>query len=66
MGTADWEDPVKRSAKSAQTEGAKIPMQANDTLTVKDLYHALMIESANNSAVALAEHVAKKKTLFNL
>ncbi|WP_377866029.1 D-alanyl-D-alanine carboxypeptidase family protein [Bacillus sp. R86525] len=63
-GKVRWEDPVKISAKSAQTEGAKIPMQANDTLTVKDLYHALMIESANNSAVALAEHVAKTEKNF--
>ncbi|WP_212936765.1 D-alanyl-D-alanine carboxypeptidase family protein [Bacillus hominis] len=63
-GKVRWEDPVKISVKSAQTEGAKIPMQVNDTLTVKDLYHALMIESANNSAVALAEHVAKTEKNF--
>ncbi|MBE7103455.1 D-alanyl-D-alanine carboxypeptidase [Bacillus cereus] len=63
-GKVRWEDPVKISAKSAQTEGAKIPMQVNDTLTVKDLYHALMIESANNSAVALAEHIAKTEKNF--
>ena len=36
----------------------------NDTLTVKDLFHALMIESANNSAVALAEHMAKTEKDF--
>ncbi|MDM5193197.1 D-alanyl-D-alanine carboxypeptidase family protein [Bacillus hominis] len=63
-GKVRWEDPVKISLKSAQTEGAKIPMQVNDTLTVKDLYYALMIESANNSAVALAEHVAKTEKNF--
>lgn len=63
-GKVRWEDPVKISVKSAQTEGAKIPMQVNDTLTVKDLYYALMIESANNSAVALAEHVAKTEKNF--
>ncbi|MBJ8104939.1 MULTISPECIES: D-alanyl-D-alanine carboxypeptidase family protein [Bacillus cereus group] len=63
-GKVRWEDPVKISEKSAQTEGAKIPMQVNDTLTVKDLYHALMIESANNSAVALVEHVAKTEKNF--
>ncbi|MGY6220224.1 D-alanyl-D-alanine carboxypeptidase family protein [Bacillus anthracis] len=51
-------------APAAQTEGAKIPVQVNDTLTVKDLFHALMIESANNSAVALAEHMAKTEKDF--
>lgn len=63
-GKVRWEDPVKMSAKAAQTEGARIPVQVNDTLTVKDLYHALMIESANNSAVALAEHMAKTEKEF--
>ncbi|HDR7903943.1 D-alanyl-D-alanine carboxypeptidase [Bacillus cereus] len=63
-GKVRWEDPVKMSAKAAQTEGARIPVQVNDTLTVKDLYHALMIESANNSAVALAEYMAKSEKDF--
>ncbi|HDR7376795.1 MULTISPECIES: D-alanyl-D-alanine carboxypeptidase family protein [Bacillus] len=63
-GKVRWEDPVKMSEKAAQTEGARIPVQVNDTLTVKDLYHALMIESANNSAVALAEHMAKTEKDF--
>ncbi|HDR6288779.1 TPA: D-alanyl-D-alanine carboxypeptidase [Bacillus cereus] len=63
-GKVRWEDPVKMSAKAAQTEGARISVQVNDTLTVKDLYHALMIESANNSAVALAEHMAKSEKDF--
>ncbi|MGN4872975.1 D-alanyl-D-alanine carboxypeptidase family protein [Bacillus cereus group sp. MYBK120-1] len=63
-GKVRWEDPVKMSAKATQTEGARIPVQVNDTLTVKDLYHALMIESANNSAVALAEHMAKSEKDF--
>ncbi|MGX5555239.1 D-alanyl-D-alanine carboxypeptidase family protein [Bacillus cereus] len=63
-GKVRWEDPVKMSTKAAQTEGARIPVQVNDTLTVKDLYHALMIESANNSAVALAEHMAKSEKDF--
>ncbi|PFC51530.1 D-alanyl-D-alanine carboxypeptidase [Bacillus cereus] len=63
-GKVRWGDPVKMSAKAAQTEGARIPVQVNDTLTVKDLYHALMIESANNSAVALAEHMAKSEKDF--
>lgn len=63
-GKVHWEDPVKISAKSAQAEGSRIPVQMNDTLMVKDLFHALMIQSANNSAVALAEHVAKTEQNF--
>ncbi|WP_249685367.1 D-alanyl-D-alanine carboxypeptidase family protein, partial [Bacillus velezensis] len=63
-GKLRWDDPVKMSARAAQTEGARIPVQVNDTVTVKDLFRALMIESANNSAVALAEHMAKTEKDF--
>ncbi len=63
-GKVHWDDQVKISAKSAQAEGARIPVQTGDVLTVKDLYHALMIQSANNSAVALAEHMAKTEQDF--
>ncbi|QEL82892.1 D-alanyl-D-alanine carboxypeptidase (plasmid) [Bacillus sp. JAS24-2] len=63
-GKVHWKDPVKISAKSAQTEGSRIPVKTNDTLTVTDLFHALMIRSANNSAVALAEHMAKTEQDF--
>ncbi|WP_459501240.1 D-alanyl-D-alanine carboxypeptidase family protein [Bacillus sp. C1] len=64
QGKVHWEDQVNISAKSAQTEGAGIPVQPGDVLTVKDLYHALMIKSANNAAVALAEHIAKTEQDF--
>ncbi len=64
--TVRWEDPVKMSAKAAQTEGARIPVQVNDTLTVKELFHALMIESANHSSGALSEHMAKTVKVFVL
>ncbi|MDM5154497.1 D-alanyl-D-alanine carboxypeptidase family protein [Bacillus sp. DX1.1] len=63
-GKIHWEDQVKISAKSSQTDGAGIPVQMGDVLTVKDLYHALMIQSANNSAVALAEHLAPTEKDF--
>ena len=57
-GNIHWEDQVTISEKSSQTTGASIPIQMGEVLTVKDLYYALMMESANNAAVALAEHVA--------
>ncbi|EOP91340.1 D-alanyl-D-alanine carboxypeptidase [Bacillus cereus HuB4-4] len=63
-GKIHWEDQVEISEKSERTEGAKIPIHKGDILTVKDLYHALLIQSANNSAVALAEHIASTETKF--
>ncbi|EOP90894.1 D-alanyl-D-alanine carboxypeptidase [Bacillus cereus HuB4-4] len=63
-GKIHWKDKVSISEKSEQTEGAKIPIQRGDVLTVKDLYHALLIQSANNAAVALAEHIASTENKF--
>ncbi|MGU3443482.1 D-alanyl-D-alanine carboxypeptidase family protein [Bacillus cereus] len=64
QGKIHWEDQVTISAKSEQTEGAKILIHKGDVLTVQDLYHALLIQSANNTAVALAEHIALTEKNF--
>lgn len=63
-GNIHWEDQVQMSAKAAYTVGASIPVQPGSTLTVKDLYYALMLQSANNAAVALAEHIAGTEEEF--
>lgn len=63
-GNIHWEDQVQMSAKAAYTEGASIPVQPGNSLTVKDLYYALMLQSANNAAVALAEHIAGTEEEF--
>ncbi len=60
-GKVHWEDQVKISAKSAQTEGAKIPLQMNDVVTVKDLFHALMIQSANNASSCFGRTYGKDR-----
>ncbi len=62
-GKVRWRSS-KNECEGGTNRRSEIPVQVNDTLTVKDLYHALMIESANNSAVALAEHMAKSEKDF--
>lgn len=63
-GKIHWEDSVTISQKAEKTEGAKISIHQGDILTIKDLYYALLIQSANNSAVALAEHIASTEDKF--
>ncbi|WP_409273831.1 D-alanyl-D-alanine carboxypeptidase family protein [Neobacillus sp. SCS-31] len=58
LGTFDWNDGVIISANAVSSEGVAIPVKLGDTLTVRDLFMAMEIASANNAAVALAEKAA--------
>jgi serine-type D-Ala-D-Ala carboxypeptidase (penicillin-binding protein 5/6) len=46
------------SAEAASQSGAELGMKAGERLPVRDLLLALMLQSANDAAVALAEHVS--------
>ena len=49
-------DTVKASAYAAAFRGSCLGIKAGETITVEDLLYALMIRSANDGAVVLAEH----------
>jgi serine-type D-Ala-D-Ala carboxypeptidase (penicillin-binding protein 5/6) len=58
-GSIKLTDQVKISTKACKTGGSQVYLDPRETtLTVEDLLYALMIQSANDAAVALAEHVA--------
>lgn len=42
----------------------KVHLKSNEQLTVEDLLHCLLMQSANDAAVALAEHVAGTTTAY--
>ena len=63
-GSLNWNDIVIISQNAVNSEGARINVKAGDGLTVRDLFHAMVISSANNAAVALAEHIAKTEGEF--
>lgn len=63
-GAIGWDDLVTISRTAAYKEGAKIDIHEGDTLTVRDLYSAVVVASANNAAVALAEHIAGSEEAF--
>lgn len=48
------------------SEGVKINVKDGDRLTVRELFHAMVISSANNAAIALAEHISKSEKNFTL
>lgn len=64
-GLLDWEEQVVINNRSVDSDGVKIDVELGDTLTVRDLFIATAVASANNAAVALAEHVAGSEEDFS-
>ena len=51
-------DEIRISRNAAETEDEAMPLAANDIITMENLLRALMLESDNGSAVAIAEYTA--------
>ena len=51
-------DTVTVSKKAAGTGGSRLGLKTNDKITVNDLLMGLMLESGNDAAIALAEHIS--------
>ncbi|OPA73987.1 D-alanyl-D-alanine carboxypeptidase [Paenibacillus selenitireducens] len=64
QGRLKWEDEVAITDYAANTDGVRIQLHAGEQVTVQDLYAAMLIPSANNAAVALAEHIAGSEAQF--
>ncbi len=58
------QDQVPVSAKSAKTGGSQVWLAEKESFTVDDMLYALMVQSANDSAVALAEKVGGSTEAF--
>ena len=56
---ADLEAKAVISKRVTQTQGGTIGLMSGETKGVRDLLHALMLASANDAAVALAEHIGE-------
>ncbi len=57
-------DMVKVSVTACKTGGSQVYLDPKETFTVEELLYAMMIQSANDAAVALAEHVGGSKEAF--
>lgn len=53
-----WQDPVPVSAQASKTGGSQVWLAEKEVFTVDELLYAIMVQSANDAAVALAEKVA--------
>lgn len=63
-GTIKLDDQVTISKKAWQTAGSRMFVEVNTQVTVENLLKGLIIQSGNDAAVALAEHVAGTEEAF--
>lgn len=65
-GTISWDDVVTTQENAANTlySGSRIWLAEGDKHTVRDLYIAMAIASANDASVALAEYIAGTQEEF--
>jgi D-alanyl-D-alanine carboxypeptidase (penicillin-binding protein 5/6) len=63
-GQLKLETPITVSAEASRTGGSQVYLKQGEVFTVDELLYALMIQSANDAAVALAVHVAGSKEAF--
>jgi len=63
-GTIKMEDTVIVSEKAWRSEGSRMFIEAGDKVRIEDLLMGLIVQSGNDSAVALAEHVAGSEEGF--
>jgi D-alanyl-D-alanine carboxypeptidase (penicillin-binding protein 5/6) len=63
-GNLQLNDMVQISVEAAKMGGSQVYLDSKEQFSIEDLLYALMIQSANDAAVALATHVAGSKELF--
>ncbi len=63
-GQLKWEDTVTASAHAASMGGSQIYLKEGEQMTVRDLIKSVVIASANDAAVALAEHTYGSEEAF--
>lgn len=63
-GTLTLDEKVKASAAAASAEGSVIWLTAGEEMTVAELLEAIIISSANDACIALAEHTAGSEAAF--
>ncbi|MDD8046568.1 MAG: D-alanyl-D-alanine carboxypeptidase [Verrucomicrobiota bacterium] len=60
----DLKEPVAVSTRAYRMGGSQVYLDPRETFPVEDMLYALMVQSANDAAVALAEHMAGSVEAF--
>ncbi|MBE6656802.1 MAG: D-alanyl-D-alanine carboxypeptidase [Ruminococcaceae bacterium] len=63
-GKVSWDDTVSVSEHAASMGGSQIYLKVGETMPLSDMVKSVVIASANDAAVALAEHVSGSEEAF--
>lgn len=63
-GLISMDDEVKISRKAGQAEGSRMFINIGSRVKVSDLLLGVVVQSGNDSSIALAEHVAGSEQIF--
>ncbi len=63
-GKLTWEDTITASSHATSMGGSQIYLKEGEQMSARDLIKSVVIASANDAAVALAEHVAGSEEAF--
>ena len=64
QGTVHLDDKVEVNAEVSHMGGSRVYLKEHEVFTVEELLYALMVQSANDGALALAIHVAGSQAAF--
>ncbi len=64
QGAASWDDVVTTSAFASKVGGSQVYLKEKEQFTLHELMEALMIQSANDAAVAIAEYLGGSQEGF--
>ncbi len=63
-GSLGWDDTVTASAHATSMGGSQIFLKEGEQMSVRDMVKSVVIASANDAAVALAEHICGSESAF--
>lgn len=63
-GKLHWDDMITAGAHACSMGGSQIYLKENEQMTAEDMIKSVVIASANDAAVALAEHVMGSEEAF--
>ena len=63
-GNIALDDAVSVSRTAARTRGSRVALKPGGTVAVEDLIKSMLLRSANNATVLLAEHIAGSEAQF--
>lgn len=63
-GKLSYNDTVRASANACSMGGSQIYLRENEEMSVEDMLKSVIIASANDAAVALAEHICGSEEAF--